>query len=320
MIGFFTNPADSEVIRIVRSAATRVAPNIEFQLLNLERQRASEALESRELSKLIINMEACIIDGDVLDLYGYFAELGSLAGTIDWLRGYNPGYLEQNYRWAIRDVDRRVAILTRKSRTESDRTESDRTESDRTESDRGADLFQFFGDYYTIFSLRDIPAAEHITSLADWLRETLNHSMPRVFISYRSPQRAYATKIADSLRRRGAAVWFDEKSIQPGASIPESINRGLGWCTHMVLIVDETFFESGWTKAEYESVLYRHLSRSTRRTDMAEYAIIPLFLVDPGAGNMPPMLQRIRGIDCRQKSTRSVMHQLWNAISTVGPR
>ncbi len=298
VIGFLANPSDEDVIGIVRRAAMLAAPEVEFRVANLESRPDSRALESREFLSEISSMDACVIDGDIMNIIAYSAELGSLAGGMVHFAG-RWGRDEQ----AISDLDRRVSLLTRKSRAKSP-------------------LFRYFGDYYTIFSLRDIPASEQVTVISQWFRDTLNHSAPKIFVSYRSARKEYATAIANSLRRRGGIVWFDEISIQPGDSIPEAINRGLGWCTHMVLIVDETFFDSEWTKAEYESVLYRHLSGRHRGPwgPTAERAIIPLFLVDPTEPSMPPMLQRIRGIDCRQRDIDSVADLLWGAISVVGPK
>ena len=117
-------------------------------------------------------------------------------------------------------------------------------------------------------------------------------------------------------------MWFDEWNIMPGDSIPESINRGLGWCTHLVLVVDDGFFDSRWATAEVEAVLYRHLSGRLRYANTwNNRALIPLFLVDPKAEAMPPLLSRIRGIDCRDSRNYSgCMQRLWVAITTVGPR
>jgi TIR domain len=298
MIGFFANPENSETIEIVREAAKQAAPDTSFRVFDLVCRSDSMALQSREFLGEIVGLDACVIDGDAMSIVAMAAELGSLAGGMAYLAGQRD-YDQQK----INDLDRRVSLLTRESSVESM-------------------IFHYFGNYYTVFALQDMPASDYVPVIAGWFRDTISRSAPRVFVSYRSTQKQYATKVADSLRRRGAAVWFDEISVRPGDSISGAINRGLGWCTHLVLIVDETFFDSSWTKAEYESVLYRHLSGGLGRygNDMTERAVIPLFLVDPSSTDMPPLLQRIRGIDCRQKGIRSVMNQLWNAISTIGPR
>ena len=144
----------------------------------------------------------------------------------------------------------------------------------------------YFHDFYTRISIADGIDSNKVDQLALWIKEALATSLPKVFISYRSAQKKFAASVAQSLKERGAFVWFDEWDIMPGDSIPEAINRGLGWCTHLVLIVDDTFFESKWTTAEVEAVLYRHLSgprHLTNKPTWNDRSVIPLFLVDPDA-------------------------------------
>lgn len=91
-----------------------------------------------------------------------------------------------------------------------------------------------FGVYYTTISIEHGFTSANSEHLAAWLRETIATAAPRIFVSYRSTQSTLAQTIAEGLRQRGAAVWFDLWDIQPGDSIPKEINRGLGWCTHLV--------------------------------------------------------------------------------------
>ncbi|WP_457352034.1 toll/interleukin-1 receptor domain-containing protein [Roseateles sp. P5_D6] len=300
MIGLLTKSSEVELITMVRRVVTKSAPDVAFEVVNIERRRDADSLNSRDFLADVLNLDACILDCDVGSLVSYAAELGSLAA------GLVSQFGQRSRRDAtISDLDRRVLLITREPREHSD-------------------MARYFGDFYTLISLADVSKVEAEKAIANWLRDTLDRSTPKIFISYRSAQRVFAKKIAASLQRRGGAVWFDEIHIAPGDSIPDAINRGLGWCTHMVLLVDETFFDSEWTQAEYESVLYQRLSggRVARysRSPLSQRAIIPLYLVDPSSSKMPPMLARIRGIDCRVKSFRSVVNQLWNSVTTVGPR
>jgi hypothetical protein len=200
-------------------------------------------------------------------------------------------------------LDSRILLVTRSS------------EEDKQVKDH-------FEDFYTRISIADGIDSNKVDQLALWIKEILATSLPKVFISHRSAQKKFAASVAQSLKERGAFVWFDEWDIMPGDSIPEAINRGLGWCTHLVLIVDDTFFESKWATAEVEAVLYRHLSGPRRHgKTWNDRSVIPLFLVDPDAESMPPLLSRIRGIDCRDSSTiPDAMQRLWIAITAVGPR
>jgi hypothetical protein len=110
------------------------------------------------------------------------------------------------------------------------------------------------------------------------------------------------TRVAESPKRRGADVWFDDWNIRPGDSTPERINRGLSWCTQMVLVIDDTFFESRWTREELESMQWKYLAwwgRFTYTKDLVR-PIIPLFLTDPRSTEIPPMLQKIKELASRQ--------------------
>lgn len=290
MIGLFTHSRHSEIVDFVKSVTTSSFPGVELKVVDLGQGAGPFAY--RSYARDIASMDACVIDADVGAMMEYALEFGSLAIGMQYFIGDGWGGDER----LIGDLDRRILLLTRKSREDHEL------------------VFEYF-DRYPILSLRDTPQSDQAGVLARWLKDTIASGLAKVFVSYRSGQREFATRVARSLRRRGAVVWFDEMSIVPGDSIPEKINRGLGWCTHLVLIVDEQFFSSEWTRAEYEAVLYRRLSGRMRRT--ANRAIIPLYLVNPAAAALPPMLQNIRGIDCRDLKFSSAMSQLWNAISRV---
>jgi hypothetical protein len=300
MIGLFTDPQDDTLVRLVKDAISITAPDEPLSVFPLEHRPDSRALESREFAREILKMDACIIDGDQRSMYHYAAELGSLAAGISYWAGQGMG----DDREELMDLDHRILLITRKAAEESE-------------------IHHFFRDYYTILSLAEGSKTDHVLTLSRWIKETINRATAKVFVSYRSSQKEFSGKVASFLKEQGAAVWYDEMSIHPGESIPTAINLGLGWCTHMVLVIDESFFDSEWTKAEYESVLYRFMNNRGRyrfrgRDNTA--VMIPLFLADPNDDLMPPMLRRIRGIDCRSQPFAESMNQLWNAISLVGPR
>ena len=294
MIGIFTNLENKELISWVIRAGKRVGiPAKEFKVIQLDR----EGILAREHGKEIRAMDACIVDIDVRDPFYYAMEVGSLGEGVEYTLhrlSYDPK--------GRTNLDFRLLLVTKRKIDSHE-------------------VLRHIGESYSSVSLADGVTEELTEDLATWLKDTLDRSQPKIFISYRSRRRNDARSLAESLKRKGASIWFDEWSIMPGDSIPEAINRGLDWCTHLVLIVDSTFFESRWSKAEYESVLYRHLSDRHYFRRQPDYRpLIPLFMVDPASSKMPPMLARIRGIDCRKKNWEEVATQLWNAITTIGPR
>ena len=293
MIAIFTYPKDSQFTNWVKDAIQLAdLSHASVEIIPLDRG----GLEARSYAETIRQTNACVVDMDQMDIFSYAVQLGSLGRGLSYLTG-----VRENRYWPS-ILDTRLMLVTRLPL-------------------KNHRVIDYFGDYYSTISLENGITEDITRGLADWIRNTVASSVPRIFISYRSLQIEYTRQIAQFLKTRGAAIWFDELSISPGGSIPAEINRGLGWCTHLAMIVDETFFDSRWTQVEVESVLYRHLNRFHHfRMRENPRPLIPLFLVDPDDASMPIVLQRIRGIDCRNKTVEEVVEQLWTAITSVGPR
>ena len=292
MIAIFTDPHDVEFVAWATKAAKSAGvTDSEISVIPLDR----EGLRTREYAKTIREMQACVVDVDKGHILAYAAELGSLGEGLSYLAGVREDRLGSSI------LDTRMMLVTRQSLKEHP-------------------VVRYFGEHYSSISLENGITTEVTKSLGDWIRDTVASTLPRVFVSYRSTQIAFAREIANSLTRKGAATWFDQIQVAPGDSILAEVNRGLGWCTHLVMIVDSTFFDSSWTHAEVESILHRHLNGGDRfRMQDNPRPLIPLFLVDPASASMPLMLKRLRGIDCRGITVDEVVTQLWNAISLVEP-
>src|SRR5205085_3382271 len=89
----------------------------------------------------------------------------------------------------------------------------------------------------------------------------VTHEKDLVFISHDSRDKgSIARPLADELRKLVGRVWFDEYSLKLGASLRESIERGLRECTRCVLILTPNFLSNtGWTKTEFNSIFTREL-------------------------------------------------------------
>lgn len=297
MIGFFTATEDDAVIDLVRRSAEIAAPNTGLRIVELEKRSTFPAMDADEFTRVIMTLDACIIDLDHRSVIQYVTEFGSLAAAINnW-----AGHKREDHD-AISALDNRILLLTRRPLFESEESICLR-------------------DYYTIMTLAKGTPTKQALTLAQWLGETLGIGRVRAFISFHSAIQPFAHKVATSLRRRGAAVWFDEIDMKAEETFSGAISRGLGWCTHIVMCVDETFLKSGWSKAEYESFLHRYTTETSRFGGYQKPGvIIPLFMVDPLADDLPSVLRQIRGIDCRNISFQKCMNQLWTVISAVGRR
>ena len=74
----------------------------------------------------------------------------------------------------------------------------------------------------------------------------------RVFISHDSQDARFAHRLADDLGGLGVPVWIAPESIQPGESWVPAIERGLGECTHMVIVLTPAALDSQWVRKETE--------------------------------------------------------------------
>lgn len=69
-----------------------------------------------------------------------------------------------------------------------------------------------------------------------------------------------ARRIATNLQRMMCPVWYDEFSLEVGANLRESIERGLKECKKCILILSPYFFSNaGWTKKEFDSIFTREI-------------------------------------------------------------
>ncbi len=85
-----------------------------------------------------------------------------------------------------------------------------------------------------------------------------------VFISHASEDKeAVARPIAEELRARGFAVWYDEYEIKVGDSIPKKIDEGLG-SRFGVVVLSPSFFAKNWPKKELEALLQREADEGAK--------------------------------------------------------
>ena len=91
-----------------------------------------------------------------------------------------------------------------------------------------------------------------------------------LFISHASEDKAdIARPLANSLKRMGFRVWFDEFELTVGDSLRRSIDRGLASSRFGVVILSRAFFEKEWTQKELDALV--------ARDDGREKVILPVW-------------------------------------------
>lgn len=79
----------------------------------------------------------------------------------------------------------------------------------------------------------------------------LKSRMPReVFLSHSSQDRAFADKIANTLRRHGIRVWYSETNIVGAQQWHDEIGKALARCDWFLLVLSPAAVKSRWVKRE----------------------------------------------------------------------
>lgn len=76
-------------------------------------------------------------------------------------------------------------------------------------------------------------------------------SLPdEVFLSHSNRNRAFATKLAGTLRHHGVPVWYSESNIVGAQQWHDEIGRALKRCDWFVVILSPSSVKSRWVKHE----------------------------------------------------------------------
>jgi formylglycine-generating enzyme required for sulfatase activity len=78
----------------------------------------------------------------------------------------------------------------------------------------------------------------------------------RVFVSYASPDRAFAEKLVADLQAAGAEVWWDVSGIDEGDFLGK-INQALQQCQWLVLVLTPNAIASKWVNIEVNAAINR---------------------------------------------------------------
>jgi hypothetical protein len=105
---------------------------------------------------------------------------------------------------------------------------------------------------------------------------------PKVYLAHASEDKARVRPIAEYLMANGVEVWFDEWEIEPGDSLRQKMEEGLGAMTHFLAVLTETSITKPWVNREIDVGLVQQVGGKSR--------FVPL-VVDLEASRLPPFIQ-----------------------------
>ena len=105
---------------------------------------------------------------------------------------------------------------------------------------------------------------------------------PKVYLAHASEDKARVRPIAEYLMANGVEVWFDEWEIDPGDSLRQKMEEGLGAMTHFVVVLTETSITKPWVAKEIDVGMVQQVGGKSR--------FVPL-VVDLDPSKLSPFLQ-----------------------------
>lgn len=87
---------------------------------------------------------------------------------------------------------------------------------------------------------------------------------PKVYLAHASEDKALVRPIAEYLMANGVEVWFDEWEIEPGDSLRQKMEDGLGAMTHFVVVLTEISITKPWVAKEIDVGLVQQVGGKSR--------------------------------------------------------
>ncbi len=82
-----------------------------------------------------------------------------------------------------------------------------------------------------------------------------------VFISHASEDKENVVRpLANALKERGVAVWYDEFELKMGDSLRRKIDQGLSKSRFGIIVISKSFIKKGWTNYELDGLMTKAVS------------------------------------------------------------
>lgn len=87
---------------------------------------------------------------------------------------------------------------------------------------------------------------------------------PKVYLAHASEDKAMVRPIAEYLMANGIDVWFDEWEIDPGDSLRQKMEEGLGKMTHFMVVLTPASIEKPWVALEIDVGIVKRIGCESR--------------------------------------------------------
>ncbi|MGH3931894.1 MAG: CHAT domain-containing protein [Pseudonocardiaceae bacterium] len=106
----------------------------------------------------------------------------------------------------------------------------------------------------------------------------------KVFLSYRSTDRAVVEVFAERLAGDGVDAWYDRWEIAPGDDIVVRMDQGIDGCAAGLIFISRAWFDGVWVHDEYTSLVLRRVEDGIR--------LIPVLIEEVG-DQLPTRLRKL---------------------------
>ena len=133
---------------------------------------------------------------------------------------------------------------------------------------------------------------------------------PRVYLAHASEDKEMVRPLARYLMDHGVETWFDEWEIDPGDSLRQKMEEGLGEMTHFMVILTPISITKPWVAREIDVGLVRLVGGDSRMVPLrvgVEVRNLSPFLqtllceaIDPSArADLAALVDRLHGVSCK---------------------
>ena len=135
---------------------------------------------------------------------------------------------------------------------------------------------------------------------------------PKIYLAHASEDKDRVRPLAEYLMANGIDVWFDEWEIEPGDSLRQKMEEGLGAMTHFVVVLTETSITKPWVSKEIDVGLVQQVGGKSR--------FVPL-VVDLDIAKLSPFLQAMLfvKIDPSDEADRKALVDRLHGVSRKPP-